>query len=66
MHANEGREATTTHFLQLFPRCEFQSKFHRIFVYFSNFFDIMSKRRRYKFKVLLNEVFVDEGSNFDL
>ena len=44
---------------------DFQSKFCQISSYFVNFFDIMSKRRCYKFEKVSDKVFIDEDSDFD-
>ena len=65
MNTNEEREVTTTNFLQLFPRVTFRANFAEFLSFiFYEFFDIMSERPRYKFKEALDEVFVDEYSNF--
>ena len=62
MHINEGRQVTTTHFLQLFPHLTFRANSAE-FLIFSNFFN-MSMHGCNKFKVL-DEVFIDEYSHFD-
>ena len=61
MHANERREVTTTHFLQLFPCATFRG----------NLTDYKSVQHReqvptiYTLREVLAEVFVDEDNDFD-
>ena len=57
------KEGNYTPLLTAIPTCDFQSKFCQISSYFAYLFYIMNKCQ--KLKVVLDEVFIDEFSNFD-
>ena len=63
MHHVLMKEGNYTPLLTAIPTCDFQSKFCQISSYFAYLFYIMNKCQ--KLKVVLDEVFIDEFSNFD-
>ena len=69
MHTNERKWVTNYKYNQLLSAismCHNQSKFHWIYVYFTNFCNIMSKYHCYTLRDILAEMFVDKNSDFDL